>query len=144
MKKRILIVCTGNSCRSQMAEGLVNALWGESWEGFSAGTKPSTLNRLAIDAMAEIGIDISGQRSKHVDEFLGQSIDLVVTVCDDAAENCPFIPGAKKIIHMPIPDPAQFTDLPDEQAMLHFREACERLKKGLEELFASYSQSADF
>lgn len=134
MKKRVLIVCTGNSCRSQMGEGLVNALWGDRWEAYSAGTKPSTLNRRAIDAMAEIGIDISRQRSKNVLEFAGQTWDLVITVCDDAAENCPFIPGAKKTVHMPVPDPAEFTDLPDEQAIPHFREARDRLKREMEEL----------
>ena len=137
MKQRILIVCTGNSCRSQMGEGLVNALWGEGWQAFSAGTRPSTLNRSAIDAMAEIGVDISGQRSKSVDEFIGQPFDLVVTVCDDAAENCPFIPGSRRTIHMPIPDPAEFTDLQGEQAFPHFRQARDLLSKELGELLKS-------
>ncbi len=135
--KKILIVCTGNSCRSQMAEGLVNALWGDRWKADSAGTKPSIINRLAIKAMAEIGIDISGQKSKHVDQFIGQSIDIVVTVCDDAAENCPFIPGARRTVHMPIPDPAEYTDLPEEIAMPHFREARDRLKRELDVLLNS-------
>ncbi len=117
-----------------MAEGLVNALWGDKWQAFSAGTKPSSLNPLAVVVMAEIGIDISHQRSKSVEEFAGQSFDLVVTVCDDAAQNCPFIPGAKRTVHVPIPDPAEFTDLPDAKAIPHFREARDRLRKELEEL----------
>ena len=139
MKKRILIVCTGNSCRSQMGEGLIDALWGDRWEAFSAGTKPSTLNRRATLAMAEIGIDISRQHSKSVDEFAGQSFDLVVTVCDDAKQNCPLIPGAKRTVHIPIPDPAEFTDLPDEQAIPHFREARDSLKMELVELLGGHS-----
>ena len=137
IKKRILVVCTGNSCRSQMGEGLIDALWGGRWEAFSAGTRPSTLNRRAIDAMAEIGVDISNQRSKSVDEFTLQPFDLVVTVCEDAAENCPVIPGARRTIHMPVPDPAEFTDLPDEQAIPHFRQARDLLRKQLGELIES-------
>jgi len=117
-----------------MGEGFINGLWGDGYEGYSAGTKPSSLNRRAIEAMAEIGIDISGQRSKSVDEFVGKSWDLVVTVCDDAAENCPYIAGAKQTVHMPVPDPAEFTDLPDEQALPHFRQARDLLRAKLEVL----------
>jgi len=130
--KRVLIVCTGNSCRSQMGEGLVNSLWGGEWEAHSAGTKPSSLNRRAVEAMREIGIDISGQRSKNLDEFASESFDAVMTVCSGARDECPYFPGAGRMIHIPIPDPAPFTDLPDEAAMPHFRQARNMLKEKLE------------
>lgn len=105
MKKRVLILCTGNSCRSQMAEGALRHYRGQEFEVFSAGTKPSTVNPIAIKVMKEIGIDISGHRSKHVDEFKGQEMDYVITVCDDAKESCPIFPGAAKVMHWPFPDP---------------------------------------
>lgn len=133
---RVLIVCTGNSCRSPIGEGLVNALHGDRWQAFSAGTHPGRLNRRAVEAMAEIGIDISGHRAKSADEFLGQSFDLVVTVCDGALGECPFFPGAGRRAHLPIPDPAPFTDLPDEEAMPHFRQALRNLKEGLLKLLS--------
>lgn len=105
MKKRVLILCTGNSCRSQMAEGALRHYRGQEFEVFSAGTKPSTVNPIAIKVMKEIGIDISGHRSKHVDEFKGQKMDYVITVCDSAKESCPIFPGATKVMHWPFPDP---------------------------------------
>ena len=105
MKKRVLILCTGNSCRSQMAEGVLRYYRGNDFEVFSAGTKPSSVNSTAIKVMKEIGIDISGHRSKHVDEFKGQKMDYVITVCDDAKESCPIFPGAGKVMHWPFPDP---------------------------------------
>ena len=105
MKKRVLIICTGNSCRSQMAEGVLRYYRGNDFEVFSAGTKPSIVNSTAIKVMKEIGIDISGQRSKHVDEFKGQKMDYVITVCDNAKESCPIFPGAVKVMHWPFPDP---------------------------------------
>jgi len=129
--KQILFICTGNTCRSQMAEGLVNALWGDRWRAYSAGTQPGALNRRAVQAMAEIGIDISSQHSKNVSEFLKRSFDLVMTVCSGAHDECPYLPGAPKQIHLPIPDPAPFTDLPDEQAMPHFRQTRDLLRDGL-------------
>lgn len=105
MKKRVLILCTGNSCRSQMAEGALRYYRGNDFEVFSAGTKPSSVNSTAVKVMKEIGIDISGQRSKHVDEFKGQKMDYVITVCDNAKESCPIFPGATKVMHWPFPDP---------------------------------------
>ena len=105
MKKRILILCTGNSCRSQMAEGVLRHYGSSRYEVFSAGTKPSSVNPLAIQVMKEIGIDISEHRSKHVDEFKGQSFDYVITVCDNAKEACPFFPGNTKRLHWEFPDP---------------------------------------
>jgi len=130
--KRILIVCTGNSCRSQMAEGLVNALWGDKWKAFSAGTKPGGLNPKAIAAMFEIGIDISSYQSKHVSQFAGESFDIVLTVCSGAKDECPLFPGGGKRLHFPIPDPAPFTDLPDDRALPHFRQARDMLRERLE------------
>jgi arsenate reductase len=105
-KKRFLILCTGNSARSQMAEGLLRHLSGGNFDVFSAGTKPSGLRPEAVAVMKEIGIDISGARSKSVDEFAGQAFDCVLTVCDKAAEHCPIIPGAKQRLHWPFEDPA--------------------------------------
>ncbi|MGB9776036.1 MAG: arsenate reductase ArsC [Anaerolineae bacterium] len=108
MKRRVLFLCTGNSARSQMAEGLVNHLLGDRWEAFSAGTRPTGyVHPLAIQAMAELGIDISGQRSKSVEEFRGQSFDVVITLCDSAAQECPLWLGPGQAIHMGFPDPAQ-------------------------------------
>ena len=105
MKKRVLILCTGNSCRSQMAEGILRQLAGDKFEVFSAGTKPSEVNKTAIKIMKEINIDISHHRSKHVNEFQGQRFDYVITVCDNAKESCPFFPGETKVLHFPFPDP---------------------------------------
>ncbi len=106
MSPRVLILCTGNSARSQMAEGLLRNLAGERLEVFSAGTRPSVVNPLAIQVMAERGLDISRNRSKHLNEFLSQPFDYVITVCDDAAEACPVFPGRAERIHWSFPDPA--------------------------------------
>ncbi|MDE1920045.1 MAG: arsenate reductase ArsC [Candidatus Omnitrophica bacterium] len=105
MKKKVLILCTGNSCRSQMAEGVLRHYKREEFEVFSAGTKPSAVDPMAIRVMKEIGIDISGHRSKHVDEFKGRRMDYVFTVCDNAKESCPVFPGATRVLHWPFPDP---------------------------------------
>src|SRR6202795_1420237 len=105
-KKRILIRCTGNSARSQMAEGLLRHDAGESLEVFSAGTKPSHVRPEAIAVMREMGIDISGHRSKSVDELAGQSFDYVLTVCDHAKESCPVFAGNTVMIHKNFEDPA--------------------------------------
>jgi arsenate reductase len=106
MKPRILILCTGNSARSQMAEGLMRHEAGGRFEVFSAGTRPSQVRPEAIAVMAEIGLDISSHRSKSVDEFVGQDLDFVITVCDNAKETCPVFPGAIKRLHWPFEDPA--------------------------------------
>jgi arsenate reductase (thioredoxin) len=104
--KRVLILCTGNSARSQMAEGLLRDLGGDQFEVFSAGIEPSVVNPLAIAAMREINIDISGHRSKSVDEFTGQEFDYVITVCDNAKEHCPIFPGSTQRLHWSFTDPA--------------------------------------
>jgi arsenate reductase (thioredoxin) len=106
MKQRVLVLCTANSSRSQMTEGLLRHLAGDRVEVASAGTHPSTVNPLAIAAMQERGIDIRHHRSKHLSEFLGQPWDTVLTVCDNAAENCPIFPGRAERIHWSFPDPA--------------------------------------
>jgi arsenate reductase (thioredoxin) len=106
MIQRVLILCTGNSARSQMAEGLLRALTADTMEVASAGTAPSQVNPLAIAAMAERGIDIRHHRSKHVNELLEQPFDVVITVCDHAAEQCPVFPGGTQRIHWSFPDPA--------------------------------------
>jgi len=105
-KRRVLILCTGNSARSQMAEGLLRHLAGDSFEVFSAGVAPTRVRPEAIEVLAEIGIDISHQQSKSVDEFLGREFDYVITVCDNANEQCPAFPGRTKRIHWSFEDPA--------------------------------------
>lgn len=105
MPGRVLILCTGNSARSQMAEGLLRAHGRGSFEVFSAGVKPSSVRAEAIQAMREIGMDISSHRSKSVDEFTGERFDYVITVCDNANETCPVFPGAARRIHRSFEDP---------------------------------------
>jgi arsenate reductase len=136
MKKQVLILCTGNSARSQMAEGLLRHLAGEQMDVFSAGSKPSTVNPLAIQVMAERGIDISRQHSKHLNEFLQQPFDEVITVCDQAAEVCPIFPGKAHRIHWSFPDPAAVTGSEAErlQAFRQVRDSIEaRLRAWLAE-----------
>lgn len=105
-KRRVLILCTGNSARSQMAEGYLRRLAGERFEVFSAGTKPAGLNPIAVKVMAEAGIDISAHRSKSVEEFQHQQFDYVITVCDNAKESCPVFPWAGERLHHSFADPA--------------------------------------
>lgn len=109
-EKRVLFLCTGNSARSQMAEALVNHLLGNRWVAFSAGVEPTShVHPLAVQAMAEIGIDISAQHPKPVDVFRGQSFDAVITLCDHAAETCPLWLGGGVRAHIALPDPAAAT-----------------------------------
>ena len=114
MKKKILFICTHNSTRSQMAEGYMNAKYGDRYEVFSGGTEKGQVHPMAIEVMIEIGIDISGNRSKLIDEFFGRGIETVVTVCDSAQKACPFFPGAKEEIHQGFPDPSAFNGSDDE------------------------------
>ncbi len=107
MTQRVLILCTGNSARSQMAEALLRDLAGDRFDVYSAGTRPSVVNPLAIAVMAERGLDISRNRSKHLNEFITQPFDYVITVCDDAAEACPAFPGRAERIHWSFADPAK-------------------------------------
>ncbi|MGA3026445.1 MAG: arsenate reductase ArsC [Bryobacteraceae bacterium] len=105
-KERLLVLCTGNSARSQMAEGLFRQAVGDRFEVFSAGTRPTAVRLEAVAMMREAGIDISSHRSKPVDEFLGQEFRYVVTVCDNARESCPIFPGKAERIHWSFEDPA--------------------------------------
>ena len=130
MKKRVLILCTGNSCRSQLAEGWVRHDLGQMVDVFSAGTKASLVHPTAIAVMAEAGVDISSHRSKSVQEYRGQPFDLVVTVCDDAREACPMFPGAVKQIHESFPDPAGFTGT-KEEVLDRFREVRDQIRSEL-------------
>jgi len=104
---KVLFLCTENACRSQMAEGLVNHDLAGQVQAFSAGVRPTRVNPRAVQVMAEIGIDISRQRSKSVDELAGEHFDLVITVCDQAAEQCPLFPGDTEVLHVGFPDPAK-------------------------------------
>ncbi|MCO6431765.1 MAG: arsenate reductase ArsC [Deltaproteobacteria bacterium] len=104
-KKRILFLCTGNSCRSQMAEGLARHLKGEVLEVYSAGTSPQKLNSDAVIVMREVGIDISSHKAKSIDDLGGLKFDYVITVCDDANESCPLWPGRGKVVHRGFDDP---------------------------------------
>ncbi len=120
-RRRVLILCTGNSCRSQMAEGWINHLLGRHWQAHSAGTRPAAaVHPLAVRVMAEVGVDISGARPEHVDAYLDQAWDLVVTVCDSAKESCPIFPKPVEAIHVSFPDPAEATGT-EEERMAVFR-----------------------
>ncbi|MGH9672102.1 MAG: arsenate reductase ArsC [Bryobacteraceae bacterium] len=132
MKPRLLVLCTGNSARSQMAEGLFRMELGEQFDVFSAGTKPSFVRSEAIAVMAEIGVDISAQRSKSVDEFLGQEFRYVVTVCDNAKESCPVFPGTTSRIHWSIDDPAAIEGA-GEARMTAFRRSRKELQERIKE-----------
>jgi arsenate reductase len=138
-KKQVLILCTGNSARSQMAEGLLHTLAGETFTVASAGTAPSQVNPFAIRAMAERGIDISTHRSKHVDEFLHQPIDIVITVCDRAAAQCPVFPGHVQRFSWSFPDPAAVEGT-DEERLTAFR----KVRDDLEIQLTSWLQQEAF
>ena len=137
--KSVLILCTGNSCRSQMAEGLWNHLGEGAWQAFSAGSDPAGyVHESAIAAMHEQGLDISSNRSKNVNEFLEQPIDLVVTVCDNAKDSCPTLPGAITVLHWPFEDPAHATGS-DEEKMEMFRQVRDQISARI----ASYLNEVD-
>lgn len=133
MKQKVLFLCTHNSARSQMAEGILRKLYGDRYDVFSAGTEPSIVNPYVIRAMAEIGIDLSTHRSKHLNEFTGKQIDLVVTVCDNAQGNCPYFPGGKTV-HRSFRDPSQFRGT-DAEIMFGVREVRDEIQKWIEEYF---------
>jgi arsenate reductase len=130
-KKRVLILCTGNSARSQMAEGLLRHEAGDRFEVFSAGVEPSEVRPLAIAAMRELDIDISAQRSKSVDEFAGQEFDYVITVCDNANQRCPMFPGKTQRLHWSFEDPAA-AEGDTEQQLGVFRRVRDQIKEQLE------------
>jgi arsenate reductase len=131
-KKRVLILCTGNSARSQMAEGLLRHLAGDRFFVESAGVEPSRVRPQAIEAMREIGIDISGHRSKAVEEFAGREFDYVITVCDNARARCPVFPGKTERIHWSFDDPAEASG--DVEAVLTvFRRVRDEISERLQE-----------
>jgi arsenate reductase (thioredoxin) len=131
IKPGILILCTGNSARSQMAEGLMRRAVGDRFEVASAGTKPSTVRPEAIAVMGEIGIDISSHRSKSVDEFAGHEFAYVITVCDNANTACPIFPGATKRLHWPFEDPAAVQGS-EEERKAAFRSARDQIKSRID------------
>ena len=133
-KKNILILCTGNSARSQMAEGLLKHICSNEFEVHSAGTKPSIVRPEAIKVLAEIGIDISNNRSKSIDEYGDREIDYVLTVCDNARENCPYFPARTRLIHHSFADPAEIGGS-EEKRIAAFRAARDEIKKYLENDF---------
>jgi arsenate reductase len=135
-KIRVLFLCTHNSARSQMAEGLLRALGNGKFEVFSAGTEATFVRPLAIEAMQEIGLDISGQRSKVLTEYLGDPFDYVITVCDQANESCPVFPGAKNRLHWSFPDPSKATGTHAEQ-LAAYRRVREELAAMIREQFGS-------
>jgi arsenate reductase len=138
MKKRTLILCTGNSARSQIAEGFLRHLAGDRFEVFSAGTKPTGLNPNAVQVMAELGIDISNHRSKSLDEFSGQQFDYVITVCDNAKEACPFFPGSGERIHQGFEDPDA---APKESQLESFRRVRDKISSWLSEFVDGSARS---
>lgn len=125
----MLILCTGNSARSQMAEGLLRHDFGDRFSVESAGSKPGTVRPEAIAAMAEIGIDINGQRSKHVDEFAGQHFDYVITVCDHARDVCPVFPHATRMVHQAFDDPPAPGVGDEESRMAVFRRVRDEIRE---------------
>ena len=135
-KLKIMFLCTGNSCRSQMAEGWAHALKGDIIDAYSAGVEPHGMNPLAVKAMAEAGIDITGQRSKHVNELANVPLDYVVTVCDNANETCPVFPGKTKRVHVGFDDPPRLAkDAKNEaEAMAHYRRVRDEIKAFVEKL----------
>jgi arsenate reductase len=126
-RARVLFLCTHNSARSQMAEGLLRYLAGDRFEAMSAGTEATHVKPLAIRAMDEIGVDISGQESKTLERYLDEPIDYVITVCDDANEACPFFPGAQNRLHWSFEDPSR-AEGSDEERLAVFRRVRDGIK----------------
>jgi arsenate reductase len=120
-KQRVLFLCTHNSARSQMAEGWLRHLGGDRFEVASAGTEATRVRPLAVKAMAEVGIDVSGHASKTLERYLGEPWDYVITVCDDANEACPLFPGGRRRLHWSFPDPSKATGTEDEQLATYRR-----------------------
>ncbi|MFC1505790.1 arsenate reductase ArsC [Thermoproteota archaeon] len=141
MKKKILFICTHNSARSQMAEGFIKYQYGEQFEAFSAGTKPTKVNLYAIKAMSEIGIDISKHQSKSVKNFEGIEFDYIISVCDQAKESCPFFPGAKFFIHKSFEDPSSLEGA-EEEIMENFRRVRKEICEWIENEFVKWNEDS--
>ena len=142
-KIRILFLCTGNSCRSQMAEGWARALRGDGIEAYSAGIETHGLNPRAVKVMAEAGVDISGHRSKIITELKDISFDYVVTVCGHAHENCPIFPGNTRVIHVGFDDPPRLAKdaKTEEEALAHYRRVRDEIRRFIESLPESLDNS---
>lgn len=134
MKERVLFLCTHNSSRSQMAEGLLRNLYGDRYEVFSAGTESAGVNPNSIEVMKEVGIDISNHYSKNVKDFLDKDFDYVITVCGGAKEICPFFPGGKRQLHKDFEDPSFFSG-DKKEVLAKFRKIRDELKEWIEEFF---------
>jgi arsenate reductase (thioredoxin) len=137
-RRRVLFLCTHNSARSQMAEGLLRDMAGDRFEAFSAGTEATRVRPEAISVMAEMGVDISAQESETLDRYLGETLDLVITVCDDANESCPVFPGARERLHWSFPDPSKAAGGYDER-LLAFRNVRDRIRARIEGELARHS-----
>jgi len=135
-KTRILFLCTHNSARSQMAEGMMRDLAGDRFEAFSAGTEATHVRPLAIRAMEEIGVDIASRESKTLDRYLGEPFDYVITVCDDANEACPFFPGARERLHWSFEDPSKAKGS-EEERLAVFRRVRDGLLEQIERELAN-------
>ena len=133
-RKKVLFICTHNSARSHIAEGLLSTLYGSRYEVWSAGTDPTEVNPLAVMVMAELGIDLSDHQSNDVEDFIDQEWDYVVTVCDRANETCPFFSGGKEKIHRSFEDPAALKGSEDEK-MVAFRRVRDEMKRWIEDTF---------
>lgn len=133
-KKKVLFLCTHNSARSQIAEGLLRSMYGNRYEAYSAGTEVTRVNPYVIKSMAEVGIGISSHSSKHLNQFLKDYFDYVVTVCDNAKEACPYFPNAKQRIHKSFPDPSKFTGS-EEEILVGVAKVREEIKIWLQETF---------
>ena len=141
-KLKVMFLCTGNSCRSQMAEGWARALKSESIDAYSAGTDPHGMNQRAIKVMAEAGVDIAGHRSKHVAELKDIPFDYVVTVCDHAHESCPLFAGKTKVVHVGFDDPPRLAKgaQTEEEALPHYRQVRDEIRRfveGIENMLAT-------
>lgn len=136
-KKKVLFICTGNSCRSQMAEGLLRDMAGDSFDVFSAGTHPSKVHPMSTAVMAEDGIDISEHTSDFIDDYLNKGINIVITVCDSADSLCPSFPGDVERIHWSIDDPFQGWDIKNNK-IDSYRETRDILKKNIKELIKNH------
>src|SRR5437588_6903268 len=141
MTERVLFLCTHNSARSQMAEGLLRNLGGARFEVHSAGTEATQVRPLAIQVMREVGIDLTGQESKTLDRYLSQPFDVVITVCDQANESCPVFPGARRRLHWSFPDPSKAEGTQEEQLAV-YRAVRDAIKERIEMLLLSSTCSA--
>jgi arsenate reductase (thioredoxin) len=135
-KLKVLFLCTGNSCRSQMAEGWARRLLEDRVEPYSAGVAPTTIDPRAVRVMQEVGVDLVGQRSKHLDELSGLDFDIVVTVCDDASRNCPRFPGKTRRTHAGFDDPPRLAQSAhdEEEALTHYRRVRDEIRSYVETL----------